>query len=182
MNHIDQIRDVLLETGFERYGDEGLVSQLQHALQCAALASKNKASPALITAALLHDIGHVIDKRFDGAAAAGIDRQHEVLGSVYLAKSFGPDVTEPVRLHLPAKRYLCAVDLGYIECLSPGSVRSLNLQGGSFNEFEAKDFENQPFANEAIQLRRWDDQAKDPNAETEPLDYYLVFASMSLNQ
>ena len=182
MKAIDEITRYMMETAANRYGDVGNVSQFQHALQCAQLAESEGGSPALITAALLHDIGHVVDKHFDGAAAAGIDRQHEQIGSAYLAKRFGPAVVEPVRLHVEAKRYLCAVDRDYHGGLSFGSVRSLELQGGLMSAPEASAFVDQPFAKDAIRLRRWDDLAKDPAATTADLDHFLSFVSVALAQ
>lgn len=182
MSPIEELTNALTEVGARRYGDVGAVSQLQHALQCAALAERANSSPELITAALLHDVGHVIDKRFDGAAAAGIDRKHEQTGAAYLARWFGPEVTEPVRLHVPAKRYLCAVDGDYMTGLSAGSIRSLELQGGLFDGPGAKAFAAQPHAAAAIRLRRWDDLAKDPEAETPDLDYFMSYASVALTR
>jgi phosphonate degradation associated HDIG domain protein len=179
MNPIEEIATVLSQAGQERYGEQN-VNQLQHALQCAAHAEAVGSSADLITAALLHDIGHLIDKHFDGAVEAGIDRRHERIGAAYLSKWFGPAVTEPILLHVPAKRYLCAVESKYFDGLSAGSVRSLEVQGGPFSGTEAADFLKQPHARKAIHLRRWDDLAKDPDARTEDLDYYLGFAQRAL--
>lgn len=179
MNPIEEISTVLSQAGQDRYG-ELHVNQLQHALQCAAHAEAAGASAELITAALLHDIGHMIDKHFDGAVEAGIDRKHEKIGGAYLAKWFGPEVTDPILLHVPAKRYLCAAESGYFDGLSVGSVQSLEVQGGPFTGTEAADFLKQPHAREAVHLRRWDDLAKDPDAKTEDLDYYLGFAERAL--
>ena len=117
MQKIADVKDVLTKTGGERYGGEA-ISQLQHALQCASLAEAADASPALISAALLHDIGHLVDRHSEGAAAAGIDRLHEKIGAGYLEKAFGPAVSIPVLLHVAAKRYLCAVDSRYFGGLS----------------------------------------------------------------
>ena len=179
MNPIEEITSILSKAGQDRYGEQD-VNQIQHALQCATHAEASGASADLITAALLHDIGHMIDKHFDGAAEAGIDRKHEQIGSAYLAKWFGPDVTGPILLHVPAKRYLCAVESTYFDGLSPGSVLSLELQGGPFSGDEAAAFVKQPHARDAIHLRRWDDLAKDPDARTEDLDYYLGFVQLAI--
>ncbi len=179
MTPIEEIAHILQTAGVERYGEQR-VTQLQHALQCAAHAEAAGSSADLITAALLHDIGHLVDTHFEGAAEAGIDRRHEDIGCGYLGKWFGPDVTGPIQLHVAAKRYLCAVDGGYFDGLSPGSVRSLELQGGAFDGPESAAFLERPHAREAIRLRRWDDLAKDPAAETEDLDYYLGFAQLAL--
>jgi len=181
MTPIEEISQVLRDIGAERYGD-GSVSQLQHALQCAALAEREGSSAELITAALLHDIGHMVDAHYEGAAESGVDRKHERIGSAYLAIWFGSAVTEPVLLHVAAKRYLCAVDGEYFDGLSPGSVRSLRLQGGELDAAGAKRFLANAHAKDAIRLRRWDDMAKDPEAVTEDLDHYLSFVSVALER
>ena len=174
MQKIADVKDVLTKTGGERYGGEA-ISQLQHALQCASLAEAAHASPALISAALLHDIGHLVDRHSEGAAAAGIDRLHEKIGAGYLEKAFGPAVSIPVLLHVAAKRYLCAVDSRYFDGLSAASVQSLAVQGGPFNAAEAAAFIAQSFAEDAVNLRRWDDLAKDPAVDTAGLDHFLPY-------
>lgn len=168
---VDELLSVLAEAGAERYGDER-ISQLQHALQSAALAEADNAPPALIAAALLHDVGHLVDRHAERAARKGIDRRHETIGSGYLASWFPPEVSEPVRLHVAAKRYLCAVDKAYAAGLSPASVRSLELQGGPFTAPEAEAFLRLPYAADAVALRRWDDLAKRVSAVTPPLEHY----------
>ena len=175
MDRLSPIKEILERTGDARYGGEK-ISQLQHALQCAALAEDAGCDAALITAALLHDIGHLVDQHAEGAAAAGVDRRHEDIGSGYLAKFFGPEVTLPVKLHVPAKRYLCAVDAAYFSGLSVASVTSLKVQGGPFSEEEAAHFIAQPHAADAVRLRRWDDLGKTPNKSTPGLDHFLGYA------
>jgi len=166
----------MVEThGADLYGGE-TVTQLQHALQCAQLAEAEGASPALITAALLHDVGHMLDDDFEDAPAHDEDRRHEELGDAFLSKWFGADVTEPVRLHVAAKRYLCAVEPDYHDALSPMSRHSLMLQGGPMSEAEVAAFEANPHARDAVRLRRWDDRAKDPSMKTATLGYYLSYA------
>ena len=181
MSPIETIAKILHEVGSSRYGEEP-ISQLQHAMQCARLAEADGASAELVTAALLHDIGHLVDKRYEGAALAGVDRHHEEIGAAYLSQWFGPAVTEPVLLHVPAKRYLCAVDPDYKKTLSAASVRSLELQGGADDTFSAKHFLESQFATDAIRLRRWDDLAKDPNIETDDLDTYLSYAQVAFRR
>ena len=179
MSAVDRILGVLEESGAEQYGDEA-VSQLQHALQCAHLAECSGAPDPLVVAALLHDFGHLIHKLGEDAAARGIDDRHEALGRKYLSRWFGEEVTGPVGLHVDAKRYLCATDPAYFDCLSPASVRSLELQGGPFSEAEAAAFIALPHARDALAVRRWDEQAKDPKAVTPGLDRYrpCIEASM----
>jgi [1-hydroxy-2-(trimethylamino)ethyl]phosphonate dioxygenase len=161
---------------FDRHGGNGYggerVRQLEHALQCAMQAEAENATPALITAALLHDIGHLIHDLGNGPAARGIDDRHEILGHQFLASWFAAPVTEPVRLHVDAKRYLTATDPGYFATLSAGSVRSLELQGGPFSAEEAASFISRPFAADAVRLRRWDEAAKVPGKTTPDLGYF----------
>lgn len=158
--------------GSRRYGREA-VSQRQHALQCATLAERGGAAPALVVASLLHDIGHLVDPDADRADRDDRDARHEASGASWMSGLFGDDVLMPIRLHVAAKRYLTAVDDGYLATLSPQSVRSLELQGGPFTEVEAERFIAAPHAADAVSLRRWDDLAKDPNAVTPDLDHFL---------
>lgn len=162
---VDEILQLLCERGNSQYGDEA-VSQVEHALQTATLAQENDADSALVTAALLHDVGHLLHDLPNDAPDRGIDDRHEVSGGHWLASRFGPEVTEPVRLHVPAKRYLCAVIPAYADELSPPSVLSLKLQGGPMSANEVSDFESNPQFERAVQLRRWDDEAKIPDHPT----------------
>lgn len=166
---------LLERKGTSQYGEEP-VSQLEHALQCATLAETEGAEAALIVAALFHDIGHLADPEFEAAMARGEDRWHEELGAAYLSGIFGPSVTDPVRMHVSAKRYLCAVENGYFATLSPASVKSLAMQGGPFGAEEAAAFIGQPNACAAVRVRRWDDLAKIPAARTPPLAHFRQYA------
>ncbi len=176
---LDTILALLATRGGEQYGQEA-VSQLEHALQAAALAEAAGASSALITAALFHDIGHLTDSEFEPALTRGKDRWHEDLGADHLARLYGPEVTEPIRLHVPAKRYLCAVDPDYKATLSPTSIKTLDIQGGPFETSEVRAFIERPHARAALQLRRWDDRAKAPNADTPDLDHFRTYAIAAL--
>jgi len=158
------------------YGGEE-VSQLQHALQAARLAEKDNASRALITAALLHDVGHLLGAGDEGLAERGVDARHELSGSRFLERWFDAEVTEPVRIHVGAKSYLCRVEPGYYDSLSPASRDSLAVQGGPLDARQAQRFQEEPFFADAVRLRRWDDRAKDPRAITPGLDYYLRIAT-----
>jgi phosphonate degradation associated HDIG domain protein len=178
MTPVDRIFERFDRHGGEDYGSER-VRQLEHALQCAALAEAEGASAALIGAALLHDIGHLIHDLGDGPAARGIDDRHERLGEEWLRQWFGSDVTEPVRLHVPAKRYLTATDPGYFATLSAGSVRSLELQGGPFSATDAAAFIAVPQAEEAVRLRRWDEAAKVPGKTTPDLEHFRQYLEAS---
>ena len=171
MTPVERILSLLEEAGGRRYGGEA-VTQLAHALQCANWAEAADASEDLIAAALLHDIGHLVYREPEEAMAEAVDDLHESRGARFLEAWFPKSVTEPVRLHVPAKRYLCATDTGYQERLSEASIQSLELQGGPYTEIEAKAFIAQDFAADAVKLRRWDEAAKDPDAETPPLARY----------
>jgi len=149
------------------------VSQAEHALQAAHLGEVAGASDSLIVAALLHDVGHLLHNLGEDAAERGIDDRHERSGGSWLSKNFGPEVAEPVRLHVDAKRYLCAVEPSYLETLSPASKRSLELQGGPMDPEEIARFRANPHHRDAVQLRRWDDEAKIPGLEVPGLDHHL---------
>ena len=166
----DEIFDILETKGGARYGGED-VSQLQHALQCATLAERAGASDHMITAALFHDIGHLILDD-EGAAARGLDLVHEECGAEALARLFGPEVAEPVRLHVEAKRYLSATNPRYLERLSEASTLSLEVQGGPHDAEAAARFAEAPHARSAMALRSWDEAAKDPEAQTPPLEHF----------
>lgn len=158
-------------------GQYGLtaINQRAHALQAALLAEQDGGDAALITAALLHDIGHMVHDLGENPAADGIDDSHEAVGAAYLTVQFGPDVTEPIRLHVDAKRYLCAVETGYFTKLSPDSVLSLSLQGGPMSDSEAAAFRARPHAEAAIQLRRFDEAAKVKDLSTPGVDHFLPY-------
>jgi len=167
----DRVFEIFQAHGGDAYFGEP-VTQLEHALQAAALAEKDGAPGWLVVAALLHDVGHMLHGMGEHIADSGIDARHEDVGHAWLAQYFGPEITTPVRLHVAAKRYLCATDAEYLKQLSPASVESLALQGGQFNDAEVREFEQGPFAGEAIRLRRWDDLAKVPGLEAPGLEHY----------
>ncbi|GAC1600639.1 MAG: HD domain-containing protein [Ramlibacter sp.] len=158
--------------GAARYGMEA-VSQEQHALQCAQLAEQQGSSPQLVAAALLHDLGHLVTPD-QTDAASGRNDLHEYAAIPFLRGLFREAVIQPIRLHVDAKRYLCAVSSGYREALSPASRRSLALQGGPFTPEQARDFIGQPYAGDAVALRRWDDLAKDPSVVSPGWDHYRL--------
>jgi [1-hydroxy-2-(trimethylamino)ethyl]phosphonate dioxygenase len=164
--------ELYTHSGSSQYGGER-ITQLEHALQCAWAAEQEGRPDALIVSALLHDVGHLLHKHGNDAANRGVDDHHETIGGNVLANWFPDHVTEPIRLHVSAKRYLCAVDNGYASGLSAASVRSLELQGGAFSASEARLFVNGRFATDAITLRRWDEAAKVQGAETPDLAHFL---------
>jgi len=178
MNPIDQIRDLFNQRGHLAYG-EG-VTELQHALQAASLAEQDNAPDNQIVAALLHDIGHLLHGLPEDVAEQGMDGHHEQIGEKWLGKYFGADISQPVRLHVAAKRYQCTVNPDYLAQLSPASAKSFILQGGKMDEDEIKDFERNPFFKEALQLRTWDDHAKNPEMKTPLLEHYLPLVKAAL--
>jgi phosphonate degradation associated HDIG domain protein len=171
MTPVEEIRAAFAKRGHEGYG-EG-VSQLEHALQCAVFAERAGAPGALVVAALLHDIGHMLHDLPEDIADQGVDTQHESLGSAWLSQHFGPAISEPVRLHVAAKRYLSAREAGYFDLLSEASKLSLKLQGGPMSADEQARFAAERFFHEAVDLRRWDDEGKILGMATPGLDHYV---------
>jgi phosphonate degradation associated HDIG domain protein len=176
---IQKIVDLFNEKGHSLYGGEA-VTQMEHALQAATFAKKNNASDALITASLLHDIGHLLHALPDDAPDFGVDDLHEELAAIFLEKYFIKEVVEPAKLHVQAKRYLCFVDAGYYNTLSEPSRQSLALQGGIMNAEEAAEFEKYENYKEAVLLRTWDDLAKDPTMQTDPIESFATYIANTL--
>ena len=169
---VDEVLALLDAWGRERYDEE--VTQLAHALQTAAHARADGAEPALVAAALLHDVGHLLVLRDGGVADGDVDADlaHEARGARWLAALFPPAVTGPIALHVAAKRYRCAVDPAYHGSLSAGSVRSLVRQGGAMDPEEQARFERNPAHLDAVRLRSWDDAGKDLDGDVGDLGAY----------
>ncbi len=149
-----------------------------HMLQTAARAEADEAPEALVVAALLHDFGHLVQ---DAAVDDDWHRRHEIVGGRHLSQYFGPEVCAPVRMHVAAKRYLCRVEPGYLERLSPASRRTLRLQGGPISDEEARDFEARPHGREAIRLRRWDDAGKVLGVTVSDFGYYAPLLELLID-
>ena len=163
---------------FEAKGDESYanepVTQLEHALQAANLAKEHHASETLICAALLHDLGHILAvNQLPTTTRENLHDQHEEKGYQFLKAYFGEAVAGPVGLHVAAKRYLCSTDATYQSSLSPTSLKSFYDQGGKMSAKEIDTFEQHPFFGDAIQLRRWDDLAKEARKKVPTLESYL---------
>ena len=172
---LSDISQLLIVEGENQYGGEA-VSQLEHALQCAALAELTGETAHTITAALLHDIGHLLAKTGRIQASASTesgDDLHQYVALPFLRGLFSSAVLEPIRLHVDAKRYLCATDQAYWATLSTASKHSLIMQGGVYTPPQATVFEAQSFAREAVRLRRYDDLAKVPAVVTPTLPHFL---------
>ena len=171
MNVINRIFDAFRRNGDALYDGGEAVTQSQHALQAAYLAQQEGMPETLIAAALLHDYGHVADESEDSVAQTE-DGKHEIVGHRLLRDHFDDAVTEPGRLHVAAKRYLCSVEPDYFDRLSPVSVQSLERQGGPLTEEQAVAFESNPYYRDAVQIRRYDELAKDPSMETPGFEHF----------
>ena len=167
---IDQIVELYRTAGAARYGMEA-INQERHALQCGLQAEQAGSNAELVAAALLHDLGHLLTPKPWADGAPGNDL-HEFIAIPFLRGTFSAGVIEPIRMHVDAKRYLCAAVSGYWDTLSPASKHSLDLQGGAFTIEEAMHFIAQPYAIDAVALRRWDDCAKSPTRETPGWAHY----------
>ncbi len=175
MLSIDDIEALFLAKGHEQYSGEP-VTQLQHAKQAAALAEAEDADDELVTAALLHDLGHLVQDLGATPTLRGVDDLHQFIAIPFLRGLFGARVLGAVQGHVDAKRWLCATRPGYLEALSADSQRSLVLQGGVFDAVQAAAFIARPGAQEAVRLRLWDDQAKSATMATPPLAHFIARA------
>lgn len=170
---IEDLTALLARKGGRAYEGEG-VTQLEHALQSAHFAELSNAPPELVCAALLHDLGHLINDLGETPTLRGVDDRHQYAALPVLEEIFPRSVTEAIRLHVDAKRYLCATREGYEDALSADSKRSLKLQGGVFSSAEAEHFIAQPHAQGAVQVRLWDDAAKVAGAKTPGLEHFAT--------
>jgi phosphonate degradation associated HDIG domain protein len=168
----EAIVEFMTECGGESYFGEP-VTVLEHCLQAAYFAREADSSNAQIVAALLHDLGHLLHREGEDVADRGVDTRHEELPDRILSAHLPTAVTEPIRLHVAAKRYLCSVDSAYLDALSPSSVLSLGLQGGPMSRGESEAFLRLPFAPESIALRHWDDEAKIADLQVPEIGSYL---------
>ncbi|PLZ02984.1 phosphohydrolase [Burkholderia sp. WAC0059] len=169
---LDDIRQLFETYGSLSYSGEP-VTQLEHALQSGALAQDEGVSDELISAAFLHDLGHLLNRQGETPTQRGVDDLHQYYALPFLRPVLPDSVLEPIRMHVDAKRYLCATDETYFGRLSQDSVRSLALQGGIFSDEQAREFADQPYAADAVKLRRWDDRAKVANQPTPGLDHFM---------
>ena len=168
---LNDLVDIYTGRATGQYG-LALINQLAHAVQSAHHAREQGLSSSVVVAALLHDIGHMVHQLGEHPAAQGIDDQHEVIGANWLVRYFEEDVTEPIRLHVAAKRYLCTVEADYFSKLSKDSIESLALQGGQMSEAELKTFQASRYWQDAVALRRIDEMAKDPHG---PMPHFEEF-------
>jgi phosphonate degradation associated HDIG domain protein len=176
MLSLDDIETLFARRGGEQYAGEP-VTQLEHALQTAALAEMHGADDELVTASLLHDLGHLLQDLGETPTLRGVDDVHQYAALPFLRGLFGERVLGAIRLHVDAKRYLCFSRPGYHAALSADSQRSLTLQGGIFDAAQAAAFIKQPGASDAVRLRLWDDLAKSADALTPPLAHFIAIAA-----
>ena len=169
---LDDIETLFAHRGGEQYSGEP-VTQLEHALQCGALAEAEGADDELVTAAFLHDLGHLLQDLGETPTLRGVDDVHQYAALPFLRGLFGERVLGGIQLHVDAKRYLCATRPGYHDALSEDSKRSLKLQGGIFTADQAQAFIARPGAADAVRLRIWDDLAKTAGAPTPPLSHFM---------
>lgn len=168
---VPMIFDVYNKVGHRQYGES--VTELEHALQTATFAMQFNSSDAIVVASLLHDYGHLQHDEGEDVASHGVDMRHEDLGVIKLKRFFGPEILEPIRLHVAAKRYLCHKSKAYIDGLSPASRLSLQIQGGPMSADESAEFESNPYYKSAVELRRFDDMGKVSGMETPTLESFF---------
>ena len=179
---VDELLALYEDGGHAHYGED--VTQMSHALQCAALAKASGASDVMVAAALLHDVGHLIaevqgNERFDFSSE---DDDHEAVGARVLAALFGPAVAKPVALHVTAKRWRCTVEPAYFDTLSRTSKETFIAQGGCLDDEAVRRFEAHPGFHDAVLLRSFDDAGKQPDLELAPLwSYRSVLESLVIN-
>lgn len=170
------IEQLFAERGSEQYAGEA-VTQLEHALQTAHQAEADGASDELVTAALLHDLGHLLHDFGDTPSLRGVDDVHQYRALPFLRGLFPDAVLNAIKFHVDAKRYLCATRADYHAALSEDSKRSLILQGGTFSAGETESFIAQTGAEDAVRLRIWDDLAKAEGLVTPPLIHFMQRAA-----
>jgi predicted HD phosphohydrolase len=170
-NIVDFIGDIFNRCGAESYLGEQ-VTMSEHMLQGAQLAEVAGAPDTMVAGALLHDIGHYTNEFPEDALEKGTDTLHEEAGAVVLDPFFPSSVTDCIRWHVAAKRYLCATDTGYLGRLSDASVHTLNLQGGPMNADEVTVFAKHANLEAILQVRIWDDEGKVKNLPTPPFEHY----------
>lgn len=176
---LNRIDEMFSARGGEEYFGEA-VTQLEHALQCAWLAEQERQPASVIVAALLHDVGHLLHGHGEDYLDKNIDDRHEELGARFLMQAFSLQVTEPIHLHVPAKRYLAASRAGYLELLSPASAKSLQLQGGPMTRDESRAFEQEPYYKIAATVRMYDDRAKVVGQKTPSYEHFRAYLASEL--
>ena len=173
---LEDIHHLFATHGASQYSGEP-VTQLEHALQTAHLAEQSDADDELVTACLLHDLGHLLNPQGETPTLQGIDDTHQYFALPFLRGVFSDRVLGAIQRHVDAKRYLCQARPDYFDKLSEDSKRSLQLQGGIFSADHAQAFMAQPGAQDAVRLRVWDDLAKQADFRTPTLAHFLERAA-----
>jgi len=178
-NLVGEIIATFHSEGQQSYGER--ITILEHSLQSAWFAQQDGASETLVLAALLHDYGHLIHRLGEDIADRGVDAAHEEIGANFLAQHFPDEITEPIRLHVAAKRHLCTTDPDYHGQLSEASVQSLALQGGPMTDAEVRVWQGKPHFEDGLKLRSYDDEGKVPELEVPELETYRALLEKHLS-
>ncbi len=180
-NIVDFLAGIFESRGGEEYLGEA-VTMAEHMLQGATLAEQAGNDEVIIVAALLHDIGHFTSEFGTFSIDDTEDRHHEEAGAEVLQHFFPSVVTDCVRYHVAAKRYLCATRPDYFNRLSQASVHSLELQGGPMDDKEVADFEKNPNLEKIIQVRYLDDAGKRDDMTTPPFSHFAPMVQRVVDQ
>lgn len=180
MSIVDELVEIFAGRGMEVFEVDRITTHTSHGLQTATIAEKEGATAPMIVAALLHDLGRIINPKDLEITDSGRDAKHEEVARKFLEPWFGPEVTMPIKWHVAAKRYLVTTDLTYSKNVTPGSMRTMADQGGVLTEEEATAFIEQPYAKDGVVLRRWDDRAKLPDAKTPPFEHFIPYIEACL--
>lgn len=174
---INELRSIFFERGELRYSDAA--RHVEHALHCATLAEREGSPAWLVTAALTHDIGHLLTSTADVEEGQAEDDHHHEIGARWLDARFDPRVARLAAAHVDAKRYLCTTEPGYMRALPVPCLRSLALQGGPMSSAEVERFDADPIARDALRLCRWDDRSRRGNAHSTRLEHFLSIARLA---
>ena len=180
-NIVNFIGDIFKRCGDEEYLGEP-VTMAEHMLQGATLAEQNGQPEIIIVSALLHDVGHFTSEFGMFSMDDTKDKYHEDAGAEVLKDYFPSVVTDCVRYHVAAKRYLCATQPSYLDRLSEASIHSLKLQGGPMNEGEVCEFEKNPNLKEIIAVRFLDEAGKQEDMKTPTFAYFAPMVQRIVDQ
>jgi len=168
---IEEILAAFAACGHLDYGES--ISMQEHMLQSAFLAESKGEDDAVVVATLLHDYGHLVCNMPNNTFEEGIDNYHEDAGADALQDWFGDEIVGAVRLHVAAKRYLCAATPAYRDKLSPASITTLAVQGGPMDEQEMAEFRKLAGHRMALKVRVYDDLGKEKQMERPELEHYI---------
>jgi phosphonate degradation associated HDIG domain protein len=175
------IADIFERRGGEEYLGEP-VTMARHMLQGATIAENSGLDEEIIVAALLHDIGHFTSEFGTYSPDDTADKYHEDAGAALLAPFFPAVITDCVRHHVAAKRYLCATRPVYLRRLSAASVHTLSLQGGPMSADEVAEFEKNPNLAAIIQVRYLDEAGKRPDMTTPDFAHFAPMVQRQVDR